>query len=304
MKEIAIRRNDVFKFLNNVLVEMHSIFNPFVDFEMEDNVYHEDDIKIIKKVINSNYKFIKDYEVKLRAEQIINNLMVWREIYKQIPHDIIYTDNSDYKLFLGVLTKLNNSLSYTTSWILHWNKNPIEELKKWGAEKSAIAQVVHNGGGCFAYGLGYDVVFHFNARYTPDLNYDYKTVIENFIKDDLDLLIVPSRFGKPGLNPNCMLVKPSFWVEWTKEWEYSIERENIDMLDCYESLQRLKLIYTKETYDNPFNFKSNIQPFSEVNKKKFRLWLNPPYKWYRKTKEADYEETETGYEIIKGIYKQ
>ena len=29
-----------------------------------------------------------------------------------------------------------------------------------------------------------------------------------------------------------------------------------------------------------------------------RLWLNPPYEWYRRTKAVEYKETNDGYEIV------
>ena len=271
--------------MNNVLIELHGIITPTDLFRAENNT-------------SANDK-------QDRTTVIINNIKKWEQIYNQgFKYDIFYTDNSDFRFYFPFLIRFEKATQYTNTWINHWNKNPISEMIAGGGEKSGVIMAIRPVGGGMAEVLGYDAVLHFNARYEPDVDYDWKSIVDMFIKEDLDLLITPSRFNKPGFNPNCMLVKPSFWIEWIKHWHYTPSMGNNEMMDCYKSLTDLGLIYPDKNYDTRnWGYATEeearyITPFAHINKKRMRLWIEPPYEWFRGSASGKYIETEEGYQFI------
>ena len=92
------------------MLELHSILDPSTGEQMEQGTSTDTNNKLG------------------RSQVIFNNLEKWKKIYDQFKFDIIYTDNSDIKLYIPFLFKLDKHLSFTNSWMNHWNKNPMSSF--------------------------------------------------------------------------------------------------------------------------------------------------------------------------------
>lgn len=226
-----------------------------------------------------------------RISYTLENFKIWRQIYDRgFKFDIFYIDNCSMRTWLQAYTKLYSILDFTNSYLVNWNRNPIDYMTKNGGEKSGIVLPYKFMAGGMADHLGYDAILHWNMRYTPDLDYDYNTMFEQFMNSNLDLLITPSRYGKPGFNTNCMMVKPIFWREWSRTWNYHPERSNCEMEDVYESLQAVGMIGIDNSPD---------QPYSKIDLKRMRINTAPPYEWYRRETKINLLQTELGYEVVR-----
>lgn len=225
-----------------------------------------------------------------RLAQTIEMIKYWNIIYDNgMKHDLVLTDNSDDKFFADNYEKLSEVMKYTNSYVFHNNRNHYQHIVSQGGEKSALLLPIKFSTGCWAFGMGYKAILHFEAKYTPDLDFDWKKCIDNFIKEDLWCLITGSRYGRFGWNHNIMIVKPFLWLLLSKVWKYHPERQNTDMMDCYEAFNQLGLVNS----DDP------MQPYKNIDKSKLKLWIDSPSEWYRKTKTVDYVETANGYEVLK-----
>ncbi len=266
----VISKNPCFNFLNkSLLLEIHGIMDPPANIKAEELTYNGPLVP------------------PSRLSYTIENLKIWQKIYNNgLKYDIFFFDNSSEKVFLSAYMRISNQINFTTSWITHWNRNPINEMVKHGGEKSGLILFPKFIGAGIGDYIGYDNILHWNVRYTPDENYKWVEILKEFNDKNLDLLIVPSRFGKRGFNSNCMIVKSSFWRLWSRMWDYYPKRLNIETLDIYESLQ--KIGYVNGPDDQPYDY---------VNKEKMNIWINPPYEWYRKTAAVKYVETKNGYKI-------
>ena len=268
------RENKCYNFLNNKLVVLNGILDPPKNIKCEDNEYFGD-IKTDNRVV-----------------KVTENLKKWKKIYDtKFKFDIVFTDNSSDIVFAAAYIKISKLLSFTNSFIVHWNKNPLEYMYNNGGEKSGLCHITNLLGSGISFALEYKTIFHCHARYTFDVDYDWNYVFNMFEDKNLDLLIVPSRYGRPGVNSNCTILKPKFWIKWLEMINYTPANLNYEGIDMYKTLRELKFILTE-------NKDINEQPYKLIDKTKMRLWLNPPYKWYRKTKEVEYKETNDGYEIV------
>lgn len=271
-----LKRNPCFNYIGDVLLELNGKLDLPVD------------TSVIGVPCETKSYWGPECE-NTRLAQTIESIKTWNKIYDNgLKHDLVLTDNSENEFFSSIHTQLSKSMEYTNSFIFHNNRNHYQHIVNCGGEKSALLLPIKFSTGGWAYGMGYKALIHWEAKYTPDLDYDWVDCIKKFIDEELDILVTPSRYGRWGFNHNCMIVRPEVWLGLSNCWKYTPELQNADMLDIWEAFNKKGLIWSDDLK----------QPYKYVNKDKMKLWLDVPCKWYRETKTVDYEETKEGY-IVK-----
>ena len=275
--ESTLKTNPCYSYQNRVLLEIHGKMDLPIDENCERYAYQ-------------GPKTNPD-----RISYTLENFKIWKQIYESgFKFDIMYIDNGSQRAWMQIFPRVYSALNFTNSYMTCWNRNPIDYMQAQGGEKSGIVLTYKFMAGGMADHLGYDAILHWNVRYTPKFNYNWNGLFNTFFDNNLDLMITPSRYGKKGFNTNCMIVKPQFWREWSRSWNYTPTRLNCEGLDVYESLQNLGLVDGDDE-----------QPYSKVDISRMRIYTRPPYEWYDRTSQITMQEDfgRGGYYVIRNRYQ-